>query len=440
MASVQKKGDAYYCQFLFQGRRRTVTVGKVSADSAAAFAARTEELLGLIARGRVVLPPGTDITDFVRRDGRPLEPDPAPAALVTFRQLKDRYLETHRAGAMESNSLETARMHLGHFERTLGARFPLPSLTLADVQRHVTGRSRKQYRGRPLSPVTLRKEVASFRAAWNWGVLNGLTEGPFPSRGVVYPKADEKPPFMTLEEITGRLSPSTSDKERDELWQCLYLRPEEVGELLEHVKGRASHDWVYPLVGFAAHTGARRSEMLRALVADVDFSRKTVLIREKKRSRTQRTTRRVPLTAFLEVVLREWLTAHPGGPHLFCQGAEVARSKTRSRTTGHKGERTRPSSLGGRMATVTVRSLPGFGPVTRHEAHDHLRRTLAGSKWKVLRGYHVLRHSFISACASRGIDQRLIDEWTGHSTEEQRKRYRHLYPSTQREAISRVFD
>ena len=31
--------------------------------------------------------------------------------------------------------------------------------------RHVTARAKKKYRGRPLSPVTLRKEVASFRAA-----------------------------------------------------------------------------------------------------------------------------------------------------------------------------------------------------------------------------------------------------------------------------------
>jgi hypothetical protein len=42
-------------------------------------------------------------------------------------------------------------------------------------------------------------------------------------------------------------------------------------------------------------------------------------------------------------------------------------------------------------------------------------------------------------CASQGTDQRLIDEWVGHQTEEQRKRYRHLLPSTQRAAIQLVF-
>ena len=38
---------------------------------------------------------------------------------------------------------------------------------------------------------------------------------------------------------------------------------------------------------FAAHTGARRSEIMRALIADVDFIGNTVLVREKKRSRGQ---------------------------------------------------------------------------------------------------------------------------------------------------------
>jgi hypothetical protein len=48
--------------------------------------------------------------------------------------------------------------------------------------------------------------------------------------------------------------------------------------------------------------------------------------------------------------------------------------------------------------------------VTRNEATDHFERTLEGSKWAVVRGWHVFRHSFASNCAACGIDQRLIDE------------------------------
>jgi integrase len=118
------------------------------------------------------------------------------------------------------------------------------------------------------------------------------------------------------------------------------------------------------------------------------------------------------MSALLEQVLREWLAQHPGGQMLFCHQLQVVRSKKR---------RTEP------------------GPLTRNEANDHFKRTVAGSKWSVLRGWHVLRHSFVSNCAARGVDQRMIDEWVGHQTEEMRKRYRHLFPDQQRRAIRSVF-
>jgi integrase len=51
----------------------------------------------------------------------------------------------------------------------------------------------------------------------------------------------------------------------------------------------------------------------------------------------------------------------------------------------------------------------------------------------------MFRHSFISALASKGVDQRMIDELVGHSTEEQRRRYRHLYPDVKLEAMRAVF-
>jgi site-specific recombinase XerD len=57
----------------------------------------------------------------------------------------------------------------------------------------------------------------------------------------------------------------------------------------------------------------------------------------------------------------------------------------------------------------------------------------------VVRGYHILRHSFVSAVASKGVDQRIIDEIVGHQSEEQRRRYRHLYPTTIKHAVRSVF-
>jgi hypothetical protein len=113
---------------------------------------------------------------------------------------------------MEANSLATPRMHLGHFERTLGAGFDLRKLTLADLQNYVNKRRkegnprRKQGEARPLSAATLRLEVASLRAAWNWAVLASLVKGAFPSKGPQYPKADG---VLQVGERSQRLRPGS---------------------------------------------------------------------------------------------------------------------------------------------------------------------------------------------------------------------------------------
>jgi integrase len=61
------------------------------------------------------------------------------------------------------------------------------------------------------------------------------------------------------------------------------------------------------------------------------------------------------------------------------------------------------------------------------------------AKWAVLRGYHILRHSCVSVLAARGIDQRVINEIAGHTTEAMARRYRHLIPDQKRAAVQQVF-
>ena len=135
--------------------------------------------------------------------------------------------------------------------------------------------------------------------------------------------------------------------------------------------------WIYPLVCTAAHTGTRRSELLRIQIPDIDFDRNAILIHEKKRAKGKRTSRRVTITPILRQVLNDWLSVYPGGPWLFAQASAVFRSKSK------------------RSAPTQVDA--------RDECHDHFKRTLAGGKWKVLRGIHLLRHSFIS-CSRGGWD------------------------------------
>ena len=333
----------------------------------------------------------------------------------TLREVVDRYLATLSNGTVEANTLATLRMHLHHVLRKFGDDFAIEGLKTPALQDYVNTRVRRKGKKKiPLSPATLRKEISSFRACWNWAVNTGLITGAFPNRGIRFPKSQEKPPFQTWETIECIIARGgMSDAQQKGLWDAVFLGLAEINQFLEHVKENAAHPWIHPMVFTAAHTGMRRSELLRLRLEDLDFSSKTVLVHEKKRVKGVLTTRRVPLSPQLERILRDWLAQHPGGPVLFCQASEVERSKKK---------RVEPT------------------PITRDEAHDHFQRTLAESKWKVLKGWHVLRHSFASNLAAKGIDQRIIDDFMGHQTDEQRRRYRHLFPNQQRDAICTVFD
>ena len=169
MASIQQKGDAFYCQFCFKGKRHTVTVGKVSRQEADAFARKVDYFLLRIKQRLLTLPPGTTICEFILQDGKVAEPVAAVTEKLTFAHLKEKYLETQRHGSMEENSLATVTMHLNHFEATPGAKIVLQEISAADLQQHVNKRAQKKYRGKKLSPATLRAEMASFRAALELG-------------------------------------------------------------------------------------------------------------------------------------------------------------------------------------------------------------------------------------------------------------------------------
>jgi integrase len=185
------------------------------------------------------------------------------------------------------------------------------------------------------------------------------------------------------------------------------LTLQEIGELLGHVQQNAMHPFIYPMFCFAA----RKSEMRRSRIHDIDLEVSRVTIRERKRVRGRNTTRNVPQSPFLAEVLKDWFAEHPGSVYTFPIDEDVP--KTRK-------QRLTPQ------------------PITCEEASHHFHQTLLGTKWEKLRGWHLFRHSFCSNCAAVGTDQRVIDEWV-HQTEEMCRRYRHLIPNQQHAEIARIF-
>jgi integrase len=414
MASLELRSDRYRIVFRFAGKKFQTPLKTTEEKEAQGCLSRLEENLRLVERGRLIPPPDADLPTFLLSDGQIAQKPVIVNDVLTLDGLVTEYMAVHSNGALEANTLATRDMHLRHLKDTLGDKFPVKKLKPADLQGHVTRRSKAfGIRKRKLSAYTMRKEISSFRTIWNWAVQRGLVSTPFPNQGIVFPKMDEKPPFQSWEEIERQIKRGgLSDGEQQDLWDCVFLSVAQIQELLEHVRSQPLLPFVYPMFCFAAHTGARRSEMIRLRIPDIDFEGKKVLLREKKRGRGLRTHRHVPLSPFLATALQEWLAKHPGGQEVFMQELIVARSKTKR---------------------------DSFGPLTRNEAHDHFKRATQESRWDKLRGWHVFRHSFASNCAARSVDQRLIDAWMGHQTDEMRKRYRHLFPNQEQAAILSVF-
>jgi hypothetical protein len=89
----------------------------------------------------------------------------------------------------------------------------------------------------------------------------------FPNKGLRFPKSQEKPPFQTRDAIERIIARGGLDEsERKALWDGLFLGVAEVAEFLAHVRTHSAHPWIYPMVFAAAHTGMRRSELLRLRV------------------------------------------------------------------------------------------------------------------------------------------------------------------------------
>jgi len=382
-------------------------------DEADGIRATIEQTLQAIDRGWTTVPDGVDLVDFLISGGRTPQ-KPVVQKTLTLADLFGTYFDSLPSGSLEDSTIRGMRIHEGQLYRVLGKRFTVQKLTALDLQRYVDRRPKdKGMRGRKVTPTTIKKAVITLRTVWNWGAKHGLLVGRFPHDGVKYPKPSEKPPFQTWQEIQQQIARGgLTEAEEADLWDCLFLTLPEISELLAYVKQHARHPFVYPMFAFAAHTGARRSEIVRSRVNDIDLAAGVITIHERKRNQSMRTTRRVPISPVLAAVLRNWLAKHPGGASTFVLGGEISRSR-KERTT--------------------------VIPLTRDEAHDHFKRTLAGSKWEKLRGWHVFRHSFCSNCAAAGIDQRIINAWVGHQTEDMVRRYRHLIPNQQQEAIQRVF-
>ncbi len=406
MASlVRDKSGNYLVAFRWASKQYTRSLDTRDPDVAEAGVLRVEETLMRLKRGWASLPAGCAPGTFIASGGSlPSKPTHESSIRpLTLGELFDRYLADIPQGHKERSTLGTEKTHMKHLRRLLGEKKAVASISLADVQGYHNKRGKQTWHGETTKARTIKKELATLRYLCGWGLKHGHVASPptWELKEIDFTKEEsEREPFRTMKEIEDRIRRNgLTEPEQKRLWECLYLKGDEVRDVLAYVREHATARFVYPMFVFCALTGARRSELCRSRIDDFDFDNRVVQIRERKRDRTKKETiRNVEMHETLLEVMQVWFAEHPGGPYTLCQR--------------------------------------GGSPLTKDEATDHFNRTLAGSDaWKHVPGFHTFRHSFASILASKGHDQRVIDALMGHQTDDMRKRYRHLFPANRKRAV-----
>lgn len=246
MAWLEKRGESFHLSFR-QGdqkfKRSLKTRDQTEADT---VLVRAERRLKLIEDGDLPIPDDADLATFILSDGK-LE-RPVVVRAKTLRELLATYEATLSTGSLESNSIATIKLHLKHVARILDHNLRADRLTFSHLQSYVDACSQeKGQRGRLISAVTIKKELASLSGVWNWAVRMEYVRGAFPSKGLRFHKTTEKPPFQTRTEIERQITKDgLSDAEAADLWNCLYLSAAEIDDLLQVVKKHALHHFNLP--------------------------------------------------------------------------------------------------------------------------------------------------------------------------------------------------
>ncbi len=393
------KSGIYHAGFRFGGKAFKRSLKTSDEGKANAKLSRIEETIEMIESGRLPLPLDVDIGTFILSDGK-LNQKPQVLSLRLGSLGNSFFADSSNFKA--DNTRKTMDIHRTHLVRELGKSFDVCAMQHQHLQKYINIRSKAPGRfGKLICGNTIGKEITTFRAMFNWGQNNNLISDlkHFPSQNLNYPADRELPRFECFDDVlekTAGLDPESADFK--ELWSCVFLTKPNIEELLDHVQINSTFSFVYPMFTDAAHTGTRRSELLRSQLFDWD--EKYWTIREKKRKKSTASMRTVPVSARMAAATTAWINGERSKdqPFLFC----------------HTGG-TRSNSKAG-------------DPISPDEAHSAFTSALKRSKWQHLPGWHVFRHSYCTNSAIEGIDQRHIDSVVGHTTEEMRRRYRHLRP------------
>ena len=183
-----------------------------------------------------------------------------------------------------------------------------------------------------------------------------------------------------------------------------YLSDEERAALLKACKASANK-LLYPIVVFAISTGARKGEILKLTIDDIDLKRGYAVLRDTK----NKDTRAVPVVSHL---------------------AELLKTHIKDVKTRYADAKTPPAKQ-----WVFPRK-DGRAPMDFRKSWENAREAAGIEDFR----FHDLRHSTASYLAMNGASELEIAQVLGHRTLQMVKRYSHLSEDHTKDVVERMND
>ncbi len=400
MAELIQKNQKYYVRFRLDGKRYKKSLKTTVESDAEGAKDIVNVCLYRIHTGQLIVPPDVDPGEFVVSGGTCTSPK--RQEVPTLQELVDEFAASQKMTVAESWSY-TQSIHLRHLIAFIGKKGDVPcsQIGFRQLDAFLRGRLAK------CKTDTVKMERSTLVRFFNWAVRhNYYTKSPAEGLDKIKAGAD-RPPFRTSAEIANIIKRGgLDDIAIQELWDTLYLTPKEIGQILGKVRQYANSDYSYLLHAIPAYTGLRRGEVLRLRWVDIDLSQAVLTARSKKQSRQRlETARHIDIHPMLLKELTKWKKLRRQGQWVLC-----------------KQDSTEQLTL----------------DEAKYAFWQPLRETtwcLDKKKRSYKIGFHTYRHSFASNLAAAGIDQRIIDELMGHTSDSMRKRYRHLFPRLKTAAV-----
>lgn len=409
MASIHSQGESLYLHFGFAGEQfaKKIEAPEAKLKSTADQKKKAVEAFLLEIKNGYKEVPSEVMADkktlgsYLFSCGVICEQQPAFSSIPSLGEILDGYLASTVHTNKDDTTRHTERVHVNNLKRVcldgttqtlsgLKAKF----ITTKHLQQYIDSRqTEKGLRGKKIGKTTIKKELGTLSSLWNkFAKVQRLVDKSFKIQfddALNYPDDEAEADWRTYQEIVDGLKSGELD---EHAWRTMFIDLEEAEHLLEVVKNSKTGKecpWLYPALCIATWTGARKSEIRRLTKHDI---KKGLLFfkEKKKKGNVKYTVRKAPIIKCLEKVLNDWLAIHEGGNTLIRNGVD--------------------------------------GMIDDREMESKLYEAVKGTKWENIKGWHTMRHSFISIALSLGMDRHTIMDITGHTEANTQKIYSHIFP------------